>query len=366
MYANNERLRSYKELASADSERSMLEGVRIFEPCSYIPDLNMLVQIFPFDRRLPALPRYASPTADVVRAMARMSGMAEDARIRAVEPVRYRSGLGAVMRYVLEDDRRRLPLYVKLFRDDGAHGAHEISVALRRNADADGLNVARSLGYLPADDVLVQAEAPGTPLGAIVREGPGARGTVRRFGRALAAFQARPVAELPVHGLAQELPQIERAGRMLAWTRPESAPEVEKIVEEIERRLDDVPGQPTHRDLKTGHVLVAGDRFTLVDLDWFAAADPVMDVATLTAELRSWRLRRSPLDRDAGPRAGSVLLDAYLGSVPPSWAARFPSLYAAALLKTAAGFFRRQDYAWPQAIDSLVDQAGVALQGVAP
>jgi aminoglycoside phosphotransferase (APT) family kinase protein len=45
--------------------------------------------------------------------------------------------------------------------------------------------------------------------------------------------------------------------------------------------LEKVPATLIHRDLNQDHILLAGDRLSLVDLDNFAAADPVLDVANV-------------------------------------------------------------------------------------
>ena len=45
--------------------------------------------------------------------------------------------------------------------------------------------------------------------------------------------------------------------------------------------IEEVPPTLTHRDVNLDHILLDGDRPSLVDLDNFAAADPVLHVANV-------------------------------------------------------------------------------------
>src|SRR5262245_11029923 len=58
--------RLWQKLRASKPEQEIPDAFLTFEPVSFIPELRMLVQVFPYDRRLPALPLLmAAPTRDL-------------------------------------------------------------------------------------------------------------------------------------------------------------------------------------------------------------------------------------------------------------------------------------------------------------
>ena len=55
MYAKDRTRRKWEKL-QASYRREVPDGSSIFEPFTIIPDLVMLMEVFPYDRRLPTLP----------------------------------------------------------------------------------------------------------------------------------------------------------------------------------------------------------------------------------------------------------------------------------------------------------------------
>src|SRR5437016_5894813 len=56
IYAEDRAERMWRKLRAAHPGQEVPQAFLTFEPVSLIPDLNMLVQVFPYDRRIPALP----------------------------------------------------------------------------------------------------------------------------------------------------------------------------------------------------------------------------------------------------------------------------------------------------------------------
>ena len=55
MYAKDRTRRKWEKL-QASYRREVPDDSSAFEPFTFIPDLGMLVEVFPYDRRLPTLP----------------------------------------------------------------------------------------------------------------------------------------------------------------------------------------------------------------------------------------------------------------------------------------------------------------------
>ena len=103
MYADDKTRRKWEKLrVSYPKENS--EIISTFEPFSFIPDLGMLVQVFPYDRRLPTLPLLiAGPLPELESPLlARFGSGNWRTEVWNVEPVRYRAGLGAALRLTVQ------------------------------------------------------------------------------------------------------------------------------------------------------------------------------------------------------------------------------------------------------------------------
>src|SRR5437867_4962862 len=66
IYAEDRAERIWRKLRAAHAGQEVPRAFLTFEPVSFIPDLSMLVQVFPYDRRLPAVPLLmAGPPRDL-------------------------------------------------------------------------------------------------------------------------------------------------------------------------------------------------------------------------------------------------------------------------------------------------------------
>ena len=102
LYAQKDKAeQTWRKLKATDPRQEIPDGWLTFEPVSFVPELEMLVQVFPYDRRLPTLPLVmAGPPPELEPVLLGRFGPG-DWRVEAwnVEPVRYREQGGAVLRY---------------------------------------------------------------------------------------------------------------------------------------------------------------------------------------------------------------------------------------------------------------------------
>ena len=345
LYAEDRAAPISQRLRAADPGQEIPKAFLTFEPVSFIPDLEpvLLAQFGPGDWHT---------------------------EVWTIEPVRYRAELGAVLRYrvrardAASGRRETRCVYVKVYRDDEGERTYPVLQALwgRAQAGEEGFTVGRPLAYLSGLRALLQEEAPGISLQEFLLQGHDPVSTMRNVARALAAFNQDDLATPRRHRLEDEIHAVKRAGQFLQWACPHLRTDVEAITGAVASGLEEVMPGPTHRDFKLDHILLHGDRLALLDLDEFAEADPVLDPATILAQLAGMRFCCA-LAPDRSQRAARTFAEEYLAHVPGAWRRRLPLHYAGASLKVAAGFFRRQEPRWPETIAALVERARGSLTG---
>jgi hypothetical protein len=373
MYADDKTRRKWEKLRIS-YPKEISEIISPFEPFSFIPELGMLVQVFPYDHRLPTLPLLiAEPLPELkLPLLARFGPGTWRTDVWNVEPVRYRAGLGAALRLTVQgqDDAtgRRIErrFYAKVYRDEGqGQQTHQVLRELWKQArtNGEGFTVVRPLAYLSGLRTLLQEEAPGTSLEEILLGDGDTTGTVRRVAQDLAAFNQgdAPPTTQP-HLLADQVAVLERARRLLGWACPHLRVEVESIIEGVLAGLEEVPLRPTHRDLKPDHIFLDGERTIFIDLDSLAKADPVLDPAYLLARLAAMPAL-FPIPPERTRTAAWEFAEEYFSHVPGGWQERLPFHYAGTLLEVAHGFFRRQAPGWPDKIETLLEEARASLAG---
>ena len=364
---------TWRKLKATDPQQEIPDGWLTFEPVSFVPELGMLVQVFPYDRRLPSLPLLAAgPPPELEPVLLGRFGPGDwRVEVWKVEPVRYRGQRGAVLRYTararnaVTGRRGEKSFYAKVYRYKKAEQTYQALRALWSQAGANGeaFTVVRPLAYLSDLRALILEEAPGTPLDEILLGKSDATGAVRRVARALAAFnQGDAPATTRRYLLADHAAYLERAGRVLRRGCPHLRLEVESILEGVLAGLEEVPLRPTHRDLKADHIFLDGERTTFIDLDMFAKADPVLDPARLLTRL-AMAAPQFPIPQQRAREVAREFAEEYFAQVPGAWQDRLPFHYAGTLLKTADGFFRRQAPDWPSRIAGLLEEARDSLAG---
>jgi hypothetical protein len=371
LYANEgEADLTWEELKASGGPPAIPDDWRTFEPACLIPELHMLVQVFPLDRRLPnLLSILGGAMSDLEPLLLDRFGAGRwQLNQRRMEPTRYRTELGAALRYTIQareaesSNVRSLRCYVKVYRDDRGANTLQLLQLLRREVDRGRLpfDVVRPIAYLDRVRALVLEEAPGRSLTQLLTEGTDPETTLRRVAQAVAAFNQSDVA-IPRHETHEkQLKDVRLAANLVRWARPELRPTVDQIAASVENGIEEVPLRPIHGDLKADHVFLSGDRVVFIDLDSAARADPVRDPAHLASYLAG-----GVGLQDAQPTligaASAAFLDEYFRRVPSSWRRRFPLHYAGALLEVASGIFRRQEPRWPEKIAAVIELAQEAL-----
>src|SRR2546423_5455006 len=281
--------RQWREGRAADPRDEIPPQWLAFEPVAFIPELAMLVEVFPYDRKLRHL-RLVVGGGGLEEALEPRLLDGWEAGGRVLEPLRYRTELGAALRYTVEAQHRpsgrraTRRCYLKVYRDDRGAATWQLLQRLSRPDPARPYEVIAPIAYIGALRTLAIEQAPGTPLLQLLLEGNDR--AIRPVARAVAAFNQDDRGIVTrAHTKADQLGDVRRAAALVAWACPEAQAAVAAVTAAVESGLPDVPAAPIHRDLKADHVFLDGDRVMFIDLDSAALGDPVRDPAHLWAYL---------------------------------------------------------------------------------
>ncbi|MBA3473412.1 MAG: phosphotransferase [Rubrobacter sp.] len=350
-----------------------------FEPYAYVPELEMLVQVFPHDHRLPGLPfLMAGPLPELEPLLLARFGEGDwQTEAWDMEPVRYLPGKRITLRLTVrareggsgrEEERR---FYAKVYRkEEDGEQIYRVLQALwdKASAGGAGFTVGGPVAYLSDLRTLVQEEIHGTCLRNLLLEKDEATPVVRRAARALAALHLddevpTPRRSRPWKEIFDE--KVKNAEKALRRACPRLEPEIGEIVGAVVAGLEkEGPVAPTHHDLHLRHILLDDDRPALIDFDAFSRADPLLDVANVLSLIRIMPLNSS-LSQDRAREAVGAFAEEYFAHVPEAWRERFPLHYAGALLKRAAGLSKRREPSrlMLDEIEDLVGEAEGSLKG---
>ncbi len=364
--------RLWREMQATDPSQGIPDEWLTFRPVGFIPDLEMVVQVFPYDRKLRNLGLVLGGALRDLepQLLARLAPGEWRVTERTMVPTRYRTELGAALKYTLEardaTTRRAetLRCFVKVYRND--HGEHTFellqSLGERVERGEIGYSVVRPVAYRKDLRTLVLEEAPGTALHQLLRDGSDPAGLLRITARAVAAFNQDGVGNGAVarSSLAVQLEELRRGATIVEWARPELATHVRAITAAVAAGLEEVPPAPIHGDLKPDHVFLAGDRVIFIDLDSVVLGDPVRDPAHMFAYVAG-RVGLDAMTPEQARAAARLFAAEYFDCVPAAWRRRFGLHCAGALVEVASAIFRRQEAHWPEKMAAAVAAARECL-----
>jgi tRNA A-37 threonylcarbamoyl transferase component Bud32 len=375
MYAGGRTRRTWEKLQRTEPEQNIPDTLGTFEPVSYIPDLDMLVQVFPYDHRLPALPLLMTgPPPELEPLLLAQFGLG-DWRAEAwdVEPIRYRAVQRAALRLTAQArdavagraEKRRFYAKIYLKEEEGEQAYQVLRALWEKACTGDvGFTVPRPIAYLGSLRTLLQEEVPGKSLQLKLHKRQEAIPAVRRVAEALAALHLTEVVAPRTRPLRDEVAVLERAGKALLSACPHLGSKIEEIVGAVVDGLEEGPLAPIHGDLKPAHIMVNGDSVALIDLDKVVMADPVLDIAQFLFPLARIAPRSRLSQEERLRRAlAQVFVEEYFVHVPQAWRVRLPLHYAGAALKKAAASSRNRSPGWSEKIEVLLMEAESSLAG---
>ncbi|HEX5915106.1 MAG TPA: hypothetical protein VFY54_18470, partial [Rubrobacter sp.] len=148
MYAEGSRARrEWQELQRPEPGRAIPYALLTFEPFFFIPELEMLVEVFPYDHLLPSLPILMAGPPPTLEQLVLAHFGEGDWRTEAwdVEPVRYRNGARMTLRLRVRVQNRTTGqpeercFYAKVYREEeDGERTYEVARKLWEKMEAGG------------------------------------------------------------------------------------------------------------------------------------------------------------------------------------------------------------------------------------
>jgi hypothetical protein len=267
-----------------------------------LPDEPCFVEVFPADRKVPALREAVSLTE--------LDGGEGPSPVRRVQVLRYRAHRSAVLRYETDGGTAIGKVYRRASLAAEVRGKLQ---SLGPQAMERGLVIPRPLGRVRPDELVLMELLTGDDLAGRLKTGTGvtngAEGLVRTAARAIGAFQSMRLESGTRRTLAGDLDGLaSRAGRLT----PGGDALLEglgTLIERLRGRIVELPSRPlelVHGDFKPDQLLLQEDRVGIVDLDRACLGDGAIDVGNFAAILEEQALR---FDRAELRALAEVFLD---------------------------------------------------------
>jgi hypothetical protein len=349
----------YRKLARRAAAEGDAPWTSPFAPVFFDAASGMLATTWPWDRRLPTLPRITTGRARSLAPMlAWMDAASGDLEGVRVERVRYREQLNAVVRYDVRVRRaggrtEAARFFVKAYTDaGGARAAGLLAMLDAATPPASGAaRVRRAVGDVDACRALVLAEAPGTPLDRLpmdprviepalrhVATGSPARRTARTSRRALG--------RRPPH---RRRPRAPASPRRCRTCGRRSTPSTRSSTRRRSMH------RPASRMAISSSSTCPRPRRGAPLSTWIRAVWPIRGIR---AARRAGGPRATPSGASGRWRLGLRRARGVLSArVPARNAAHLPVLQAMACIDVAAGLVKRRDPAWIDRAGRLVARA---------
>ena len=375
LYRGSKARRVYKRLNGAVRSFNAPCLLPSLKPFFFLPNLDMLVQLYPYDRHLPNL----------AQLLAGLQGPAKTALLKPFgagrwrdeqihfRPVRYRPGVAATVsvsvkaRNLASGERRQEGFFAKLYRSDSGRQAHERLGRMHAYWQKQNcrLRIAEPLHYEAETRTSFIRSAPGQCLEDLLLEEADVGALAQQTAEALVTLHLSNASMERLRAREAILTRAARAARLLSWGCPAHRDVIGAVFSGLEARLRSCQPRPCHLDVKADHIFLDGTQSTLIDLDSYAGSDPVLDPASLLARLHAMpELGRLPTARATA--FADRFQEAYFSCAPAPWQERLASAYAAAALKVALYFLQHLEPRWPDKIDRVLGRAHRMLRGLDP
>jgi len=307
----------------------------------FFPELNMFLFFFPTD---PVFPRLGKVTnSETVRPVMTefLERVKPGAKIESIaaQRVKYLPEISCILRYEANvGEERPFSIYGKVQHSKRGETTYQVMKALwDLPARSEGeLVLAEPLAYYPDEALLLQSALEGEEV-AGDRHSEIFLAQCEAAGRMVGHIHASKISVGQPHNVDLELERLYRRLDEFKLSAPRAYMLIRGLLTQIAARAERVPPEvavPSHGDYKYNQFLFDGQRFGMIDVEYFVQAEPSFDLGKYCGHLwpaspKDWT------DSAQAKEARRIFLDAYL-RVRPKYEGRRFSIYEALSLATRA------------------------------
>jgi Ser/Thr protein kinase RdoA (MazF antagonist) len=295
----------------------------------FFPDHNMFLFFWPRDPAFPSLPSVFDP--DLMRSVLspHIEHLAPRAQVEALECVRvkYLPEISCIVRYDANTQNARpLSIYGKVQHSRRGQLTYDVMRCLWNlpARESGELVLAEPLAYYPEHDLLLQSALPGEEIPSD-RHSDVFMAQCEAAGRALGHFHSSGIVGGPSHSAEYEIDRLYERLEEYRMASPQLYLMVRDLLQQVTskaRRIQMEAPVPSHGDYKYNQFLFDGEKFGLLDVEYFVQAEPSFDLGKYCAHLapsspKHWS---DTAQAELGRR---LFLDAYLSVRPDYRGARF-------------------------------------------
>ncbi|TMD42768.1 MAG: hypothetical protein E6I88_03610 [Chloroflexi bacterium] len=301
------------------------------------PELNLFVFFFPTDPQFSKLGTVYDAGAMREILLPHFAHLNPSATLGPLASVRvkYLPEIASLLRYDADvGEEAPLSIYGKVQHSRRGQLTYDVMRALwDLPARVSGeLRFAEPLGYYPDYDLVLQSSLPGDE---VKRDSDCFLAQCEAAGRAIAYIHNSGVTGGPTHSVDIELDKVRERMEQYRMSAPGLYLMVRDVLRQIEAKAARLPSEepvPSHGDYKYNQFLFDGERFGLLDLEFFAQAEPSFDLGKYCGHL-SPAAPKDWTDTALADEGRRIFLDAYC-AIRPQYRGRRFALYEAISLTT--------------------------------
>ena len=284
-------------------------GCGFWKPVMRWPEMNMLLQAFPYDPAMPYLGQLLEPEVVRRRVDANLSGFRLPAGWKCedviIHSAKYRNGKSCTLRYEATlvgpaTQRKQIAFYGKTYASPRSqHVYRALQKIYASPASASGrLNIPALIAHLDDANTMWQHAWEGSNFSKVGEEMGWANlpysGYIPKIANIMAALHQVEMPELTSGpSLASVIEQAGEYASDIVEYLPEKVAVLENITKKLKAaapNLGKLPRTTIHGTFKVAQILCHEDQLALVDFDSIACGDPLYDVAEFLASIVYLRL----------------------------------------------------------------------------
>ena len=308
---------------------------------AFFQQFNLFLFFFPIDPAFPSLPTVFDGDAVTPLLAPYFQHLRPDASVASVTPnrVKYLPEISCIARYEADiGEEKPLSIYGKVQHSKRGQFTFNVMKALwdlpaRQNGD---LTIAEPLAYHWDLDLLLQSELPGEEVTGN-RHSEVFMAQAEAAGTTLGHIHASGIQVGEPHTMNVEIDRLYNRLDEFKMSSPKVYLMIRDLLKQISAKAERVAPEgivPSHGDYKYNQFLFDGERFGLIDVEYFVQAEPSFDLGKYCGHLAP-SIPKDWSDTAQADEARRVFLDAYCRIRPQFRSGRF-CLYEALSLATRA------------------------------